>query len=140
MRDPAARLALRPALIGAALMVLVGCEAGTPTAAGIAVGPSASLATGLTAGVVGVGTSMLTLPATGKLPTDHALTWATGRDCSILHYEKTGDYCPPFPQEIDRSKLVCTKTLGGTECHERGDRYATRDRPLASPPPPPPAQ
>ncbi len=88
-------------------------------------------------GGLALGTTLLTLPATKKLPTDHVLTWATGKDCSIIHFEKEGEYCKSYPQEVDRSKLVCTKTLGGVDCHERPDRHAGNERILASPAPPP---
>ncbi|MEI8393531.1 MAG: hypothetical protein WCF85_02265 [Rhodospirillaceae bacterium] len=80
---------------------------------------------------------MTTLPQTGKLPTDHLASWASGRDCSILNYEKDGVYCPPEKKDIDRSKLYCTRTLGAVECHERPNPYAGIERPLGSPPPPP---
>ncbi len=105
---------------GLCLMTLTGCEA-------MMVAASVPLAAGMT-----------TLPQTKKLPTDHVLSSATGRDCSVLSYEKTGTYCPPYPQEVDRSKLTCIKTLGEVECHQQPDRYANGERTLASPPPPPP--
>ena len=77
------------------------------------------------------------LGATKKLPSDHMLSSMTGRDCSVIHFEKTGDYCPPYPQEIDRSKITCIKTLGDVECHQQPDRYAHGEHSLASPPPMP---
>jgi hypothetical protein len=76
------------------------------------------------------------LPQTKKLATDHLLSSYTGRDCSIIHYEKEGEYCVPYPKEIDRSKLVCVKTLGGVECHQRPDPYLGQVQALGSPPPP----
>ncbi len=75
-------------------------------------------------------------PQTKKLPADHALSAVTGRDCSAVNYEKTGQYCPPYPQDIDRSNLSCIKTLGAVECYRRPNRYANGERTLASPPPP----
>ena len=92
----------------------------------------------MVAATIPVATGATTLSQTKKLPTDHALSSATGKDCSALSYEKTGVYCPPYPQEVDRSKLACIKTLGDVECHQQPDRYANGERTLASPPPPPP--
>ncbi len=79
-------------------------------------------------------TSLLTLPQTKKLPTDHLASWATGRDCSVVHYEQDGQYCMDPPKEVDRQKLYCFKTLGAVECHQRPDPYYTGERVLASPP------
>jgi len=109
-------------MAGLGLMILAGCEpliaaASVPVAAGAA-----------------------TLPQTKKLPTDHALSSVTGLDCSVINYEKTGTYCPPYPRPVDRSKLTCIKTLGDVECHQQPDLYANGERTLGSPPPPPPPQ
>ncbi len=106
-------------MVGLSVMMLTGC---IPMMA----------ATGTVAG------SVVTLPETKKLSTDHALSAATGRDCSIISYEKTGTYCPPYPEAVDRSRLTCIRTLGEVECHQQPDLYANRERTLASPPPPPP--
>lgn len=81
----------------------------------------------------GVGT-LYSLGTTEKLPTDHLLSAATGRDCSIVTFEKTGYYCPPNIA-VDRSNLYCFKTLAGIDCHTRPDPYRNGNRPLASPPP-----
>ena len=85
--------------------------------------------------VMATATGMTTLPATKKLPPDHLASWATGRDCSISHFEQEGEYCRLPQQEVARSDLVCVKTLGAVECHPRNDPYAVGNRPLASPPP-----
>jgi hypothetical protein len=114
---------LRVAGLALGLTVLTGCEAMMAAAVPIP-----------------VAAGMTTLPQTKKLPVDHALSAATGRDCSILSYEKTGNYCPPYPQEVDRSRLTCIRTLGDVECHQQPDLYANGERTLGSPPPPPPRQ
>jgi len=125
----------------AAALALGGCSTpfgGETHTADAVANATAKYGTSITPGLIGglaLGTTLLTLPATKKLPTDHVMSWVTGRDCSIIHYEKDGDFCPPNPKEIDRSDLVCVKTLGAVECHPRNDRYATNDRALASPPP-----
>ena len=80
--------------------------------------------------------AMGTLPQTKKLPADHVLSSMTGRDCSAIHYEKTGEYCPAYSREIDRSQITCFKTLGDVECRQQPDRYSNGERILASPPPP----
>ncbi|MEI6557512.1 MAG: hypothetical protein WCO00_03825 [Rhodospirillaceae bacterium] len=84
-----------------------------------------------------LGAAMATLPQTKKTPTDHLMSWATGRDCSIIHYEQGGAFCEDSPKEIDRRSLYCFKTLGGVECHQRPDPYYGGERILASPPPRP---
>ena len=79
--------------------------------------------------------TMATLPQTKKLPTDHLLSWATGKDCSVLHYEKDGIFCQDPPRQVDRRNLYCTKTIGAVECHERPNPYYAGEQVLASPPP-----
>ncbi|CAK0759501.1 hypothetical protein CCP1ISM_900003 [Azospirillaceae bacterium] len=105
---------LAVALIGMAMVGIAGCEP-----------------------VTGVGIGVSSLSATKKLPTDHLISSMTGRDCSVVSYEKTGEYCPPPPREIDRSDTYCFKTLGGVECHDRPDPYRNRNQSLASPLPKP---
>ena len=83
------------------------------------------------------GVSMLTLPQTKKTPGDHLMSAATGRDCSIIHYEQDGAFCQDPPKVIDRRNLYCIKTLGGVECHERANPYYGGERTLGSPPPRP---
>ena len=84
-----------------------------------------------------LGASMLTLPQTKKTPTDHLISMATGRDCSVIHYEQDGAFCQDPPKEIDRRSLYCFKTLGEVECHQRPDPYYGRERTLGSPVPRP---
>lgn len=111
---------------------------GAGLSAGLAVLMLAGCADPVTAvGAVGAAVTMESMTATKKLPTDHALSWATGRDCSIIHFEKEGEYCPPNPHPVDRSNMYCIKTLGDVECRELPDPFRNGDRALASPPPPP---
>ena len=81
-----------------------------------------------------VGT-MATLPQTKKLPSDHLASWVTGKDCSVLHYEKDGIFCQDPPRQVDHRSLYCTKTIGAVECHERPNPYYAGEQVLASPPP-----
>lgn len=103
------------------LLGVAGCEGVTP----LAINSLAPL-TGPTA--------MLTLPQTKKLPTDHVASWITGRDCSIISYEKDGVLCPDSPKKVDISRLYCIKTLGSVECHQRPDPYYSGQQILGTPP------
>ena len=112
-------------------------------AATLALATAACGGPGVSAGVMAAGTpvvlggALLTLPQTGKLPTDHLASWATGRDCSVLHYEQEGAYCKDAPIQIDHRSLYCFKTIGAVECHQRPDPYYGGEQTLASPPPRP---
>ena len=102
-------------------IVSAGCEGVTPLAVN-------------TLAPLGGPAAMLTLPQTKKLPTDHVASWITGRDCSIISYEKDGVLCPEAPKQVDVSKLYCIKTLGTVECHQRPDPYYGGQKILGTPP------
>ncbi|WP_376956741.1 hypothetical protein ABNQ39_08240 [Azospirillum sp. A26] len=85
-------------------------------------------------GLAAAGADVVTLNATKKTIGDHIVSAATGRDCSILSFEKTGDYCPD-KVEIDRSRVYCYRTLADVECHHIPDPYRNGNTALASPPP-----
>jgi hypothetical protein len=87
--------------------------------------------------ISGTAVGVSSLSATKKLPPDHAISAITGRDCSVVSFEQTGEYCPPPAKEIDRSDTHCFRTLGGVDCYNRPDPYHNRNQPLASPPPRP---
>ncbi len=81
------------------------------------------------------GLGVLAFQSTKKLPPiDHLATAIVGRDCSVIHFEQTGDYCPKI-SEVDRSNVYCYRTLGGVDCHELPDPYRNGNRALGSPPP-----
>ncbi|HYD31532.1 MAG TPA: hypothetical protein VEB64_11840 [Azospirillaceae bacterium] len=87
--------------------------------------------------VVAATGTMMTLASlnlTKKLVADHAVSAATGRDCSLISLEKTGDYCPPPPKPIDRSKVYCYRTIADVDCHTIPDPYRNGARPVADPP------
>lgn len=72
--------------------------------------------------------------STKKTLVDHAVSSATGENCSLVAFSETGTYC----QEkitVDRSNLYCYRTLGGVDCHNLPDPYRNGDTALASPPP-----
>lgn len=85
-------------------------------------------------GLAAAGADVVTLNATKKTIGDHIVSAATGRDCSILSFEKDGDYCPD-KVEVDRSRLYCYRTLADVECHHIPDPYRNGNTALASPPP-----
>jgi hypothetical protein len=85
-------------------------------------------------GLAAAGADVVTLNATKKTIGDHVVSAATGRDCSIISFEQTGDYCPD-KVEIDRSRVYCYRTLADVECHHIPDPYRNGNTALASPPP-----
>ena len=85
-------------------------------------------------GLAAAGADVVTLNATKKTIGDHIVSAATGRDCSILSFEKDGDYCPD-KVEVDRSRVYCYRTLADVECHHIPDPYRNGNTALASPPP-----
>ncbi|WP_247883545.1 hypothetical protein [Azospirillum sp. B21] len=85
-------------------------------------------------GLAAAGADVVTLNATKKTIGDHLVSAATGRDCSIISFEQSGDYCPD-KVEIDRSRVYCYRTLADVECHHIPDPYRNGNTALASPPP-----
>lgn len=62
----------------------------------------------------------------GRSPVDLAWSLASGRDCSIVHWDRGERYCKPMaaPPEAPR---FCTRTLGTAECF--ADPAALPDHP-----------
>ena len=85
-------------------------------------------------GLAAAGADVVTLNATKKTIGDHLVSAATGRDCSIISFEQSGDYCPD-KVEVDRSRVYCYRTLADVECHHIPDPYRNGNTALASPPP-----
>lgn len=102
--------------------------AAIPAAAALAgcAGPEAT--------AVGAAVSVVSLNVTKKTVTDHIASAVTGRDCSIITLNETGEYCPE-QVVVDRSNLYCYRTLGGVDCHTLPDPYKNSQTSLASPPP-----
>lgn len=113
-RDAVAR-PLRASLAGVVMLALGGCTL-TPLGGSL------------------VGADLVTLNATKKTIGDHVVSAATGRDCSVISFEKTGDYCPD-KVVVDRSRVYCYRTLADVECHHIPDPYRNGNTALASPPP-----
>lgn len=118
MKTPTTRRERRPGRTAAlltAILALAGC---TLTPLGGAV----------------VGADIVTLNATKKTIGDHVASAATGKDCSIISFTQSGDYCPD-KVVVDRSRLYCYRTLADVECHHIPDPYKNGNTALASPPP-----
>jgi hypothetical protein len=68
---------------------------------------------------------------TDKTVVDHAVSYYTDRDCSILYMSNDEAYCkPPVPVEPGQvaymsSALYCYRTLGGVSCYDRPDYTAS---------------
>lgn len=77
---------------------------------------------------------VLALTTTKKTVGDHIASGITGRDCSAVTYEKTGEYCPE-QRYVDRSNVYCYRTLADVNCHYLPDPYRNGQTALASPPP-----
>ncbi len=84
--------------------------------------------------VVSSAVSMASFTSTKKTMTDHLASAMMGRDCSIISWTETGEYCPE-QVVVDRSNLYCYKTLAGVDCHTLPDPYKNSQTALASPPP-----
>ena len=73
--------------------------------------------------VVGVeGGSLL---ATDKTFTDHIVSFASGKDCSVIRKERGLAYCVE-DQLNPRARVHCYRTLGRVTCYERPDPYGAR--------------
>ena len=68
---------------------------------------------------------------TDKTMVDHAVSYSTDRDCSILYMANDENYCKPaVPIEPGQvaymaQALYCYRTLGGVTCYDRPDYTAS---------------
>ncbi|WP_431858882.1 hypothetical protein [Azospirillum sp.] len=108
----------RTAVLTLAAALLAGCWSPKP-------GPLAAITA--TADVVAVTTTKKTIA-------NHIESGITGRDCSVVSYEQTGELCPE-PKVVDRSNIYCYRTLADVNCHYLPDPYKNGQTALASPPP-----
>ncbi|HEY0834903.1 MAG TPA: hypothetical protein VGE72_13420 [Azospirillum sp.] len=74
------------------------------------------------------------LNTTKKTLGDHLVSGVTGRNCSWIKLEETGQYCPE-EVVVDRSNVYCYRTLADVNCHYIPDPYKNGHTALASPPP-----
>lgn len=88
-------------------------------------------------GVALLGASAVSFATTDKFLGDHAVSYATGEDCSALQFEQTGEYCRS-PQEIAAERaeeeerrlaasppMYCYRTLGEITCYAEPDHTAS---------------
>ena len=88
-------------------------------------------------GLAMVGATAVSFATTDKFLSDHAVSYATGEDCSALHFEQTGDYCRSQAElaaeaaEAEERRLAasppmyCYRTLGDITCYEEQDYEAS---------------
>lgn len=74
------------------------------------------------------------LNSTDKTLVDHAVSGATGDDCSLISLTQTGTYCPERVR-VDRSELYCYRSLADIDCHPVPEPYRTHRNTVGSPPP-----
>lgn len=88
-------------------------------------------------GLALAGASAVSFATTDKFLSDHAVSLATGKDCSSLQLEQTGQFCRT-PEEIAAARLAeeerrlaanpemyCYRTLGDITCYEERDYRAS---------------
>ena len=70
--------------------------------------------------------------ATGKLPTDHLVSLATGEDCAAVHIEARQPYCMDKKGQMIGMAVEkrCYATLGQVQCYIGEDPYGTRPDPV----------
>ena len=88
-------------------------------------------------GLALVGASAVSFATTDKFLGDHAVSYATGENCSSLQLEQTGDYCSSREEiaaseaEAEERRLAasppmyCYRTLGDITCYEEQDYQAS---------------
>lgn len=82
---------------------------------------------------------MATIINTKKTPSDHAVSWMTGQDCSSVKYSQGRAYCAPTEEakaradgrpfdDDDRPETYgpyCYRTLGSVTCYREPDPDAS---------------
>jgi hypothetical protein len=82
-------------------------------------------------GLAMLAASTATFIHTDKTVMDHAVSYSTDRDCSILFLARDQDYCKPQvpiePAQVAymSQALYCYRTLGGVSCYDRPDYTAS---------------
>ncbi len=78
------------------------------------------------------GAGLVTLVATDKTITDHALSLALDRNCSFVRSSRGESFCEPEPFVM--STEHCYRTLGGVTCYTNPDPLASDQRRVADVP------
>lgn len=76
------------------------------------------------------GASVVSIVQTGKTISDHAMSAATGMDCSIGHSLSGESWCQP---EIDETAdpsadLVCYRSIANVTCYNQDNPHETASR------------
>ena len=82
-------------------------------------------------GLAMVGAGVISLSATKKLPTDHLVSWISGKDCSVVTMAENGSYCrdeADATQMVAAAPLYCYRTLGEITCYTTPDEQASASR------------
>lgn len=84
------------------------------------------------AAVVMAGANLVTLVNSDKMLSDHAVSYVTGEDCSLVAASQGEDYCRAVPAETETpedppeaGQMHCYRTLGEITCYEAPDRLAS---------------
>lgn len=74
----------------------------------------------------GTGASLVTMQRT---PVDAVYSLITGRDCSVVHAQRNGEYCrdDPPPEAVP----YCTRSLGTVDCWTARDPFGARQQEVA---------
>jgi len=102
--------ALRPLAAVGVLAVLTGCTDPLSVALG--------------------GASVVSVVQTGKTISDHAMSAATGMDCSIRHSFSGDSWCrPPLNNAPDPSaELACYRSIANVTCYTHDNPHETASR------------
>ncbi len=88
-------------------------------------------------GMIMAGATVVSFATTDKFLTDHAVSYATGEECSSLQLEQTGAYCRSAAeiaaeeaeeaarQQAAQPDLYCYRTLADITCYEQPDHQAS---------------
>lgn len=75
------------------------------------------------------GVSVVTVIDSGKTMTDHAMSYATGDDCSFRNSLRGDAWCQPIPLDVPaRGPLVCYQSIARVTCYDVENRFETPTR------------
>ena len=76
------------------------------------------------------GASVVSVVQTGKTISDHAMSAATGMDCSIGHTLSGDSWCLPVANDAPdpAADLVCYRSIAEVTCYKRDNPHETASR------------
>ena len=76
------------------------------------------------------GASVVSVVQTGKTLSDHAMSAATGMDCSIRNTLSGASWCTPAVNEAPdpAADLVCYRSIANVTCYNRDNPHETASR------------